>query len=210
MTTYKGVIQINRCTGSKTLFRSNLNNSSYMNIKILQAEECDSYGEKKTSPTTRLPLIDIDLSNSQFAELITTMNIGEGVPCTIKGFDQKRVDQTGLDDEVDAFSVSTKYFMDNLKKFALKLADLKMAAKEVIDKSKLNTKYKEGLSSVINQMEQEIKSNMPFYVQQFEGVAEKVVTECKTEVDAYVSNRVTKLGLEVIKNNQIKLLKGDY
>src|SRR6185312_8767541 len=78
-----GVVGFNRVTGNPgSLFGSSINHSNFIRLRISRAARewhLSTYWYRD-----REQLIELDLSAAQFADLITSMNVGVGVPCTLR------------------------------------------------------------------------------------------------------------------------------
>jgi hypothetical protein len=77
-------------------------------------------------------LIEVDMTEHQFAQLITTMNQGMGIPCTIRHILMERVPEVpeGLESEAETIH---KEFKTVAGKFADRFTELRKAA-EMLDK----------------------------------------------------------------------------
>ena len=198
MTSYKGIVSFSRINGSKKLYMSNLNNATWISLRIHEAKENNSFGEKKAYPTSNRPLVELDLSAAQFAELLTTMNVGNGVPCTLRYLNNEKIDQSGLEEEEKSIDVGKKYFQNSVKEFSETITAMTDDFLKRSEDIKMNKKDKENLKWIFNKINQEILSNMPFYVTQFEETAKKVLTESKAEIDAFITGGIVKAGLDAL------------
>ena len=206
-TTYKGLIGFSRISGQKRLYMSNLNNQNWIKLTVYEAEDEDSYGEKRVTSLRRRPLIDLDLSASQFAELLTTTNVGQGVPCTLCAFDGERINQDDLKNDKKPIEIGRDYFEKSVKEFTDKVTSKISKYKEDLETMKMSKKDKARVSDLLSGFETEVTSNLPFYVERFEEAAVKVIAESKAELDAFVSGGVVKAGLEALGMNGKSLLK---
>jgi len=204
--TYKGLVGFSRVTGNKKLYMSNLNNTNWITMRVYEGKDEESYGEKRTYTKSSRPLVELDLSAAQFAELLTTMNVGSGVPCTLKSFDGKRIDQTDLQEDEKPVDVGKKYFEKSVKEFTEKITKMTSEFKAELSDMKMSKKSKDRVTRILSSVEVEVLSNMPFYVSMFEEAAKKVVTESKSEIDAFVTGGIVKAGLEALGINDKLLL----
>jgi hypothetical protein len=85
-----GMVSFSRCYGTnRRLFQSHVKNMTTVRLRIKQASvkhslhQDHTYGEES--------LIEVELSPAQFAELLTSMNVGDGVPCTINYVNEKKL-----------------------------------------------------------------------------------------------------------------------
>jgi len=208
--TYKGLVQFSRISGSKQLYMSNLNNANWIKMRVYAGEDSERYGQKHVFVKSQKPLIDIELSSAQFAELITTMNVGEGTPCTLNYVTGLKIDQATLKDDEKPLNIGEKYFKKSTTEFTDNLNKMTSKLKKELETIIMSKKNKCKITKLLNTVETEVNSNMPFYVSVFEESAKKVVTESKIEIDAFLTGEIVKAGLEAlgIKSEQL-LLKSE-
>lgn len=205
---YKGLVGFSRVTGGgKRLYMSNLNNANWITLKVYEAKDEEKYGEVKAFTKTRHPIVDIDLSSAQFAELLTTMNIGSGVPCTIKAVQGKRIDQSPLDKDDKPLDIGKKFFEKNAREFTENLVRKTDSYLKDLDTMKISKKDKAKMECILSGIKTEITSNMPFYVSIFEETTEKVISESKAEIEAFVTGGIVKAGLDALGLNGQSLIE---
>src|SRR5271154_1604303 len=84
-----GMVGINRTSSSGTnLFGSIATHHSFITLSVKRAEVHRHLASDWYHAEAR-DLIEIEMSHSQFAEMITSPGIGDGIPCTIRAFDGK-------------------------------------------------------------------------------------------------------------------------
>ena len=76
-----GIVGISRISGNTALFESEVKHMYYIALRIKEAERWQD--GTKVRVHGRRELIEIYLTEAQFAQLITSANIGDGVPCTL-------------------------------------------------------------------------------------------------------------------------------
>ena len=155
-------------------------------------------------------IIEVELSNMQFSELLTTMNSGPGTPCTIRwqkdiGYlpdppammkENDRVKEdfdSRLIEKVKAFSRYTTQILAKLEnKEPIKAADRK------------------ELKEKIQQIKIELECNAPFFLREFEESVDKMQVAAKAEVDAMITHVMQQLGVKTFKEQsqeaKVKLL----
>ena len=140
-------------------------------------------------------LIEVTLSAAQFAELLTTMNCGSGVPCTINHVGGKRMEAPPpLNGQPE--QIRNEFVQDQVK-FAeevSKRGESIMAAVKTLSKKK-----QDEIQLQLDMIVQHIDSNMPFAMTSFEEATEKVLTSAKAEAEAFVTHAVQVAGLKSIK-----------
>lgn len=141
--------------------------------------------------------ITVDLTAAQFAELLTTMNVGDGVPCTIVRLDGKSVEEPP-DEPLEVEKVRTG-FKKHASKLAVKMGVFRDEVKSLFESRK--SVSKQDRTEIVKQIDlliQEVRSNMPYVLDQFEEASEKVVTAAKAEVEAFVMHAVVTTGLNIL------------
>ena len=201
-----GKISIHRIQNgnAKRLFGSDVKHHNTIQIEIKQCSvdrhlnEEWYYGENI--------LAEIELSPVQFAEAITNMNT-EGVPCTIRYINGKNIDNPP--EILNKKEIFRKEFKEDLDKISNNLQESINAIQESISSKKpLNKSQKELVLNNLYKLQQDLNSNMPYMAEKFDEQMDKSISHGKAEIEAYVQNKITSLGLEKlqdIKNGIIKL-----
>lgn len=147
-------------------------------------------------------LIRVHLTAAQFVEMITSMNRGDGTPCTLQQVGGKSIpDPPSFATEVD------RVRSDFGEKLAGMVSVLKEQRADIENEtSKLSTKAKERLRIALDVMIQQVTSNIPFVLSQFEEASERVVTAAKHEIESFAQHRFDTAGLEAIRSASIQLL----
>jgi Skp family chaperone for outer membrane proteins len=199
-----GMIEINRSTTNRgqSLFGSSIRHENIITIKIKKGVverslNNDWYFDKGT------PFIEVDMSPTQFAELITTLNHGCGIPCTIKYINGQKMAECPEVNKRQQFEQEFARDMYELKK---SITDLTKETKQLLNSKKaLTIKEKQLILAQIESLEREILHNVPYVQSQFNEQMDKTVLEAKGEIEAFVTNTVQKLGL-----NSLQQLKAIY
>jgi hypothetical protein len=148
------------------------------------------------------PIVEVEMSAVQFTELLTTMNVGSGVPCTIR----HRMNDEGKisviddppDDEVEAERVR-HYFRETMEKLASRLVELTDQVDKSLSKKSVGKKDREAIRDITAMIVQDVEKNFPFVAESFQKVMDKVVAGAKAEVDAFISHMAMTTGLEVLR-----------
>jgi len=193
---YKGLVGLYRTNGQKRMYMSNLINQNWITLRVYEAKDYVDFGEKRVSAKSGKPLLELELSSSQFAELLTTMNVGNGVPCTLKSYGGTRMDHTSLEEEEKSMDVGLKYFKENSKEMTEKIIRTIEKCHLKMESIKISKKDKETVTSLLYTIETEIASNLPFYVTIFEETAKKIATETKGEIDSFLASEIVKAGIK--------------
>lgn len=200
-----GQISFSRINGIGTkFFGSELPQDNYVQMEVHNSEIDRSLTTDRYYNTSGLPLIKVRMSSSQFAELITSMNIGSGVPCTIEMFDKKPVER--LPEQESRKEFVHRKFKDRMKEFSDKIVANQIKAKEIIKKKTLSKQDIFDLTHQIEWLSAEVKNNIPFFAECFQETMDEVVNEAKLEVENAIQHKISTLGLTAL-HEQNKLIE---
>lgn len=141
-----------------------------------------------------VPIVEVEMSQTQFAEIITSMNMGDGFPVTIRSVEGKRTEPCPFENKRMQHASE---FKETMVKLGESLRNTQAQLLSTI--GKLPKKDQENAKSLLNQLIQEIDSNIPYYETQFERQMNKTVTEAKGEVEAFIQSKITNAGLTALK-----------
>ena len=197
-----GTISFNRVVVSGTNFYGNETPQNH----FVTLEICTSVTEKDIKTEKFYPkdkLIKVRMTNLQFVELITSMNVYNGIPCTIEAINGEKVEPLPKIENRKEF-VHRK-FQDRMKEFSKSIRDRQIKAKELVKKKTLTKDEMNSLQHHIEWLTTEVESNIPFFAKCFQETMDEVVFEAKLEVENAIQHKIAVLGLESL--NQLKELK---
>jgi len=194
-----GMVQFNRVSSSppKIFFGSSVRSGHYIELTIHSAKKVQDGSH--ISYFADRQIINVRLSPNQFSELLTTMNVGNGVPCTLQ-----RIQGETIEDCTDEDDIRELHKQDFRKQIYTATKDVEEAITEVekvVDISKASFgigKRKELLKSLKHVL-MILKSNLPYYHSQFDEAVDKTLAEAKAELDSFTGNLITKLGLDSLE-----------
>jgi hypothetical protein len=178
--------------GNGLLFGSDFRHNDYITIHVKPAEyhrhlSNDWYHGKAQD------LIEVNLSEAQWATFISTLNNGQGVPCTLTAFDSKDVPGIAAKpDRQEQFTLEmSETFGDAIKR----IGDIV----EAINASSLSQKKKDEIISYAKRAVQEITKNTHFVTEQFGEHIENTVEKAKIEISAYMTGAIARAGLKALQ-----------
>jgi len=186
-----------RVTGQGNFFASSVDSGHYITFRVYKAKLEHGNGRDWIFPDGALPIIEIAMTNYQFAEMITAMNMGHGVPVTLQHFNGKNIPRLPKQD-----SEADRVQQDFVKSVHKNEADVREQAKEVreiLKKDKLSKSDKSQIESLLSQLTQRSTEKTPFYLEQFNEAVEKQIVEAKSEVDAFMTHTIYKTGLDTLR-----------
>lgn len=193
-----GIISVCRTSGGDSvLFGSSVRHHNTIRIEISHAELCR--GLNNDHIFDRQKIVEIDMSPTQFADMITGLNVGSGTPCTLKYIGQSQGEnlcrvEPPYQNKVQQFNDEFSGTMNELSKefdTVIELANESHAQKRLIKEIEL--------------LKQRFAGHAPFIAKQFSEQMEKTVKEAKGEVEAFVTHAVQSYGMEVIRKQAPQL-----
>ena len=146
--------------------------------------------------------IEVEMSAAQFADAITSLNLGSGTPCTIRYVQGER-----MADPPD-HATEAEHIRDNFEGSLDKYKEKAHTYRKKIEAltTKLSTKARDEIRIALDVMEQQLGSNVPFVVKQFQEATTRITTAAKAEVDAFVTGIVRAAGLQSIAEGRLPSL----
>jgi hypothetical protein len=196
-----GMVGFSRITGNPgRLFGSALPNQHvFIKLRLVKGSRRHALGRDWYHGEAH-PIVEVDLSAAQFAEMLTSMNCGSGVPCTIRYADGKRIENPPL--EMLESEQIRHDFKGKTEQVAKKLDASRKKIGELLEKKVLGQKDREEIKSLLGLIVQDVRSNLPFWQESFEEAAKKIVTHAKAEVDAFMTHSLMVAGYKAISEGK--------
>ena len=150
-------------------------------------------------------IAEVEMSYSQFAEAITAMNIGDGVPVTIR-FTEKDgyISERPFVSKQEQFEREFADHLDNIKK---QVANTINEVKEIFDKKSVGKDDKEEILNKLNNIAMQIGANTEFVYSQFNEQMDKTVMEAKGEIEAFCQNKINSIANAALVEHKDDILK---
>lgn len=194
-----GMVQFNRVHNSNTqrLYGSELeDHRTTVRLRIGRGYMMHHLGRDWYHGSSGLDLVEVELSAAQFAELLTTMNVSSGVPCTIRQANGEHVSDIPPDATTETQRTQNAF----TKRMQGLRAKLKPRADEILKViSKLGAKAKREAEINLEVILQEIDKNIPFVLESIVESTTKVVSAAKHEVEAFMMHRITTAGIAALQ-----------
>ena len=193
-----GMLGLSRIHGkSGYLFGSEIQSDNFIELTLSEGEMNRELSNDWFF--ARKPLFKVKMSPNQFSELITTLNIGSGVPVTIEEVMGEKIEQ--CNDMESKKTYTHNQFKQRMAEFMSEINSKYKEAEQIINKKNLSKDDQEKLKWFYQRMSQEIKQNIPFFVKCFQEVMDKVVLDAKSEIDSALLHSVVSAGIEALGIN---------
>lgn len=191
-----GAIRFNNIMGTTdTLYGTTVTQDGFVRLTITRAKSVRMYHEEHSYETSRGDeVVVVDMSPHQFAELlISSGSRAEGVPCTIKRLNGKKIEPVQVESTMDKFKLEYSEIMDTVKKAINGISERFSDAtntKGIIKKADV-AKMKEDVDWAIN----DFNDALPFFFSMFEEQIEKTLNEMKHNIVAFNDLQIRSDGL---------------
>jgi hypothetical protein len=191
-----GVVSFSRfTTRDMTLFDSPFRHHHGIMLTICRAsKERDLYNDRVRSEDE---LIEIAMSELQFANLITSANMGSGAPCTIVRFNGESMEAPPQDN-------IRKTFKDDVTTVFSELAVVADQLDALVNKKDAKADDRKQMRALSGQLTMAFKQNLSWMQQQFEEQIEKAVSAAKAEIQAHAEHVVLKAGLQALDKSPVQ------
>lgn len=182
-----GVVRFSRATnsGERQLFGSSVKCSNTIRLEIAPAVyerglHRDWVGGKS------LPYIEVEMSQAQFAEAISSMNIGSGTPVTIIAKNGVRVEPFEEESKYEQFQ---NEFEEDMKDLQDTIEQAQKNIDELLGKKSVTKGDRELIKKHLNYIERQLRANIPFLYESFNQQVGKSLHEAKMEIEAFAQQR---------------------
>jgi hypothetical protein len=208
-----GCIGVSQVSGKGVLFGSEVSHQHFISITISEARRV--VDEPREFIMSDRELVRIAMTQAQFAEMITSPNRGDGVPCTIERF-------TGDDGQPwvhpkhggrpspPAPEHYTKKYKDVMGErvdlISSRLKDAKEKADRLLSGEDKPTKANlKELSDALRMAQMNLDSNLPYVMEEMEEGIEKRMATAVSEFESYVAFSLQAKGLEHLASQAPRL-----
>ncbi|TXH47030.1 MAG: hypothetical protein E6Q97_28120 [Desulfurellales bacterium] len=189
-----GFIKLSRTQGGNgLLFMSPLRHDNRITIVVGEAEQVRSNNYDTYYP--RRHLVEVDMSEGQFAQFICNAYSSQGAPCTI------RRSESGPRQPIEVPQLKSERYRDEAKATAQAAIDelQQLKAKLHILTAKLPQKSRDEIDRAVDSTTMKLSDRLPWIVQMIHEHMDKVVDAAKVEIEQYIA-RSAVMGLKEVDN----------
>lgn len=181
-------------TGGISLYGSEFKHQNYVVVRIARSELTRSLSNDW--PFEREEIIEVAMSESQWAQFVSSMNRGSGTQCTIQHLGGKSVPQIPHPErKLDQFKrEASEADRESLKWIDELITD--------IEASKLSQKQKDDFTKRLGIIRGRTMSSLSFVLTQFGEHMENTVNKAKTEITAFANAVLFATGISKLPNSE--------
>lgn len=189
-----GTVGFYRMYGNKptALFGSSIPHSQTIQLVVHRAKTERKLCQDFISPTDEI--LRLEISYTQFAELLTNLNNGTGIPCTLR--------YTETDGSIPPCPFTNKYetlqqeFQENLDKTNETAEQLYQEVQTLFDsKASISKTDRKEILNKLHKIVTMSKQNEAFILKQFQRQTERTILEAKQEFEAFAQQKLLDLQL---------------
>ncbi len=190
-----GMVQFNRCQSTGHRLHGSALDAHFNTIRLsISTGEVIEGDIGATRYFADRQIVEVELSAAQFAELITTMNVSAGVPCTIR-----RNGGVSVPEPPVVTSETTRAhddFREKLKVLGKRVRKLGDDVHRLTEAKNLTNTSRIEIRKGVDKVVQEVESNMAYYLELFQEAAGRVTVAAKTEADAWITRAIHMAGVK--------------
>lgn len=185
--------------GKRKLFASNILHSSTISMVIETAELERKLGTEWVFGNKRV--IEIEMTHAQYAHMIASIGNGSGTPCTFRYMQQgEMIIVPMIDETVTAEDALRNQFKNTISK-TIDGIDARIAeVKSIMEKGRATKSELTSILATLQNTRQQITSNLPFYVEQFNEHVDEKTHDAVAQIEATIKHNLTQLGVESARN----------
>jgi hypothetical protein len=179
-----------------SLFGSSVKNHQVISLRITKADLTRNLSSDWINGDLK-PIIEVLLTPLQFAEMLTTLNVGSGVPATLVQHNGERFNIPELPSHAEQFRDEIK---DDLETVISRMREAEKAITDLIeDPRPVGKAVRKNLRDMVASYRNFIEEYIPFIISQFAKQMNRTVLEAKADVDAFVQETIVKTGIAELK-----------
>ena len=191
-----GMIRVAHISGDMPLFGSELDlHMGCVEISITRAHRIVDGSHVWYHGEAQI-IAEVRLSHAQYVEMLGRPNTGSGVPCTISYARSGPLENPEMPTPPKTAATAAQ---EQVRDAGNRLVGRVTAGKDRVAKlldGKVSNKLRAEILGEFEGVEQDLKSNIPWYVKNLREAAEKVVGDAKVEVESYIGSVASRLGFK--------------
>lgn len=184
-------ISVSRVSGETHLYGSDFNHQHYVSISIKSS--CLHRTLSRDWPlATSQEYISIDMSEAQWAEFVSSFNVGSGVQCTLVSFKGEKISSLPPpESKEEKFKNEARETLTDALKALTGLS-------ESIKTTKLSQKQQIDLLEQVDTVRRELLDTLPYVLDSFNEYMETTVQKAKVEINSHATHAIVKAGVEAL------------
>lgn len=193
-------IKADRVSGNSTLYDSEFNHHNTIRVTVSSSEMVRTLSRNYHFEAD--DLITIEMSEAQWATFVSSLNVGSGVPCSLR-----RDHGEGIPALSRPITQREKFKVEFDEKITNAI-DRLGALESMITDAKLSAKAQKEMVDAINYVKRSFTSSMPFVAEKFAEHMETTVEKAKIEINAFTTQALIDAGRQSLSSAGLNLGDG--
>jgi hypothetical protein len=198
-----GMIGISQCTGTMTLVGSAVKHQHFLSLKIKEAER--HYDLNHEHWFGRKTICEIFLSHAQLAEMLFSLNRGEGVPCTIRYAIGDATSYRENPPYESPFKEATNDLVTSISSIMSTAEELAKEAETILTKPTITKADRKKLTWLTKCIQEHVNNHVKFAAKSVDEKMEKVEAHAKAEIETFIDMKFRLAGIEAYKQQVVSL-----
>jgi hypothetical protein len=196
-----GLLSISRVQSTgRRLFESPFRHQHFITLSITRAaRKRTDLLDNQVMPGEEI--VEVAMSEVQFASAITALNVGFGTPCTIHHLNGKSVEEPRADQTKQTFEKEGEEHFTDLAAMAKELEGLTR-----LKASDVKAPLRDRMNFLALKLHQGLTCNREFFHKQFQETMDRVTAAAKAEIQAHCANVVRQAGLKALSSGEMPFL----
>lgn len=199
-----GIVTINRNSSShkKSLYGSNMKHNHTICLRIKK-----SYKQRDINHDWYIPdetLMEIEMTPSQWAELMSAIDLGHGVPCTIRYDHGESYEYPPEETQREIFQAE---FEKDIKKSLESMQTAISRWHELATKKTITKAEREEISNLLASIQRTMTDSIPFIQTEFDDCITKTIEDAKMELETWQLNMLHMTQIQQICNLEENISK---
>lgn len=150
----------------------------------------------------RIELITLELTATQFVDLLTSLNMGEGIPCTLRQVMGTTMEDVPVEHQTERILIRNQFgkamrdIVGSTRPFTDKI-------KSILGKATIGKGDRKEILTLLDRVLKIFGDSAPFALSQFNESADRMEKAGKAEVEAYAHQVIVAAGLEHLRKRSI-------
>lgn len=190
-------------SGDNQLFCSPLTNNHSVKITVKHAVRDREL--HRDWVFARGVVCEVEMSSAQYAQMISSPNIGEGTPCTLRYIPGEGGRIPDPPSEIPPQERFSKELKDRAALLSTTLAEMVVASHMVLQANSPSKEMRRNLKSKAEEAQREILSSLPFLIDSFQQEMDNLTMKARAEFEAMMVKTLTDRGLRALQEDQAQL-----
>lgn len=179
-------------TAGTYLFGSDFRHRNSVRIVVMGASVSRGLSHDWPHGDLNRQYVELEMSEAQWAAFVSTLNVGDGVQCTVRYVNGEEVPGIArIPDRAQQFSGEAKEHLLAVEKHLAQL-------RQTVEDSKLSAKAKDDLLSLCTRMHNDLTPNIDYVGKAFAEHVERTTERAKIEVNAHIQNTLVRAGMKAL------------